>query len=395
MPSLDQFDNSCEVFAQWAKQEHFSANHRQATALLDKAVDIHIIRLYRELDMSHQLKEAPTAQRLALALGFSDSAHIALDAMLGRLATRHTFITRSYVDGQAHYAAHAEPDDEGNTLPKIQAKMGAMGKDYLATLEFLDFGRTHFYRSMHDDHEFMDRVLTGQEKQFAETWYRATNTDPLQDVHGIMGAKAVELLFKQGKILEVGGGTGNGLRNNLNALQSANTLSNLDSYIFTDVSMPFILNTKKELAALYPNTRCEWRLLNINKDFLKQRLEPNSVDMIYGVNAAHIAKHTVQFMQQCITLLKPGGTVVFSERVRQTADEMAPRELTLNQSVYHRTAAIRHREYRPAHAYLTRQHWMRACELAGFSHYEVWPGEESLRDYFPEQYAAVIVARIE
>ncbi|MEE9335393.1 MAG: class I SAM-dependent methyltransferase [Granulosicoccaceae bacterium] len=381
------------AFTAWAKDQLFSDDHRIATELLDTAVDVHLIKLYRDLDMHSKLGKANTAVKLADALGFSESAYIALQAMLKRLANRHSFIDSDGPGLDCQFKPNQQPDDLSDTLPAIIDRMGKLGNDYLATLEFLDFGATHFVRSMRDDHEFMDRVLTGQEKEFEETWHRATNTDPLQDIHGIMGAKAVELLFDGGSILEVGGGTGNGLRNNLDALQHAGRIAEVEKYIFTDVSMPFILNTKRELADRYPKGTCRWQLLNINKDWTEQRVPKGEVSMIYGVNAAHIAMHTVDFMKECIQTLKPGGTVVFSERIRRPMEEMAPREIVLNQSSYHRTAAIRHPEYRPEHAYLAREHWLRACEFAGFSEFDVWPHEPSLSEYFPDQYATVVVAR--
>lgn len=389
----EQFSSAAQALESWAQETLFQDAHREATLLLDVAVDVHLIRLYRDLNFHDLLKGSPTARALSDALEFEASAHIALEPLLLRLAERHDFLKVELTGESYQFTPLEQPRDQSALLPQLQASMASLGEDYTATLEFLEFGETHFLRSLRDDHEFMDRVLTGQEKAFAETWHRATNTDPLQDIHGIMGAKALELLFTHGSILEVGGGTGNGLRNNLDALKAADQLDALQQYIFTDVSMPFILNTKRELASRYPQGICKWQLLNINKDWLKQRVEPQSVEYIYGVNAAHIAQHTVNFMQECIQTLKPDGIVVFSERLRGTPTEMAPREIVLNQSLYHRTAAIRDPEFRPAHAYLTRDNWLTACELAGFSEYAVWPSVESLNGYFPEQYAAVIVAR--
>jgi SAM-dependent methyltransferase len=376
----------------WARETLFDPAHQTATRLLDEAVDIHLIHLYRTLHFHDHLQSGQSARQLTATLEFEPSADIALDAMLRRLASRHEFLSLDESGDDAVYIPISEPADQSHALPAITQKMGALGQNYLATLEFLAFGADHFTRSLRDDHNFMDRVLTGQEKQFADTWHRATNTDPLQDIHGIMGAKAVELVFTGGTILEVGGGTGNGLFNNLKALQTSEQLGSLSQYVFTDVSMHFILNTKRAMANQYPSDTCTWRLLNINKDWGKQRIDENSMNLIYGVNAAHIAMETVDFMKECLRALADGGAVVFSERIRPTPTAMAPREIVLNQSLYHRTAAVRHPEYRPAHAYLTRDNWLRACELAGFTAFAVWPSTGSLNDYFPEQYAAVLVA---
>lgn len=386
-------------FDSWVKDSLFKREHKAGTEILEQAVDIHLINLYLELNLHELLADNSEPMVLSDKLGFSDSSWIALLAILNRLADRYDFInciedpTVSGIESN-RFEAVTKPEDRSKELPGLYVAMKALGNDYIAPLEFLEFGRTHFVRSLRDDHEFMDRVLTGQEKEFNETWDRATNTDPLQDIHGIMGAKAVDMLFEGGTILEVGGGTGNGMRNNLDALIEAEKASSVENYIFTDVSMQFILNTRRSFQDRYSHIQCDWRLLNINKDWAAQRLEANSVDMVYGVNAAHIAMHTVDFLNECKRVLKPGGCVVFSERLRRFEGDMAPREIVLNLATYHRTAAIRHPEYRPAHAYLSGDNWIRACELAEFSDVSIWPGAESSNEYFPDQYAAVIVARV-
>lgn len=390
----EQLASAGRVFDEWAESTLYREAHRIGTQLLEKAVDIHLIGLYRELEFHALLSRHPTAKALTAALGFEDSAWIAIDAMLKRLSDRHCFLDSIDDDHDLRYQPNSVPDDQSQRLNDIRSEMAALGTDYLAPLEFLAFGAEHFVRALRDDHTFMDRVLTGQEKAFTDTWHRATNTDPLQDVHGIMGAKAVDLLFDSGCVLEVGGGTGNGIRNNLSALRDSGRLATLQKYVFTDVSMQFIVTTRNEFKGRYPDVDCAWRLLNINKDFAAQRIEEDSASLVYGVNAAHIAQDTVRFLGECRRVLRPAGLMVFSERIRRTTRDMAPREIVLNLSLYHRTAAIRHEAYRPAHAYLGREHWLRACELAGCSEFDVWPSRAATERYFPDQYAAVVVARV-
>ncbi|MFK7894088.1 MAG: class I SAM-dependent methyltransferase [Granulosicoccus sp.] len=394
MPLSNSLKSAASQFDQWARNDLFEKEHRLGTDLLEQAVDVHLENLYAELELHDKLRQPTSAKTLAETLGFSDSAWIALDAMLMRLAKRRNLMEVRQDNDILIYTALKAPENRNAELADFRARCQSMGEHYIAPMEFLEFGAEHFVRSMRDDHTFMDRVLTGQESEFSETWNRATNTDPLQDVHGIMGAKALDLLFEGGTILEVGGGTGNGIRNNLLELDRSGKLSKLDSYVFTDVSMQFIVGTRNEFKGQYPSTSCEWRLLNINKDFAKQRIEADSADIVYGVNAAHIAERTVDFLMECKRVLRPGGLVVFSERIRRHEHDMAPREIVLNQSSYHRTAAQRHPEYRPAHAYLAREHWLRACELAGYSEFEVWPSVESVAGYFPDQYAVVVVAKV-
>src|SRR5439155_19410367 len=135
-------------------------------------------------------------------------------------------------------------------------------------------------------------------------------------------------------------------------------LGRLESYIFTDISLSFIMATRQKMKA-YPSLRMEWRLLDMNKAFAAQKYNPGCVDLIYGVNAAHCTRDVVGFLHQCHITLADGGRLVFAERVRMKAYEMPPRELALNLSLYHRTAAISNPGYRPAHCYLTLKGWLR------------------------------------
>ena len=84
--------------------------------------------------------------------------------------------------------------------------------------------------------------------------------------------------------------------------------------------------------------------------------------------------------------------VMFAERIRRHPRLMAPREVSLNLSIYHRTAAKRNSDYRPMHCYLTPANWERVLELAGFSDYMVCPNLELIGETFPQQYASVVMA---
>lgn len=387
--------SSKESFTTWCRETLFTPDMIQAATVLNRAADAYLTRLYRNLGLSSALADFTSAGDINHSLRFEPSADIALEAMLLRLSNRCGFVEKIDTENGAAFRGVDFAPDTSDELNRLHDEMKDLGEPFLTGLEFLDFGANQFVHSLRDEPDFMDRVLTGKVKEHAVTWFRATNMDPLQDVHGIMGARAVDDVFKGGVILEVGGGTGNGIRNILGHMQERDHLDRLDKFIFTDISMPFIMNTRRDIRSLYPHVPASWRHLDINKPFAGQKIPPASVDLVYGVNAAHIARHTVNFIRECKQALRPGGFIVFSERVRMKDREMAPREITLNLSRYHRTAAIRDPEFRPAHAYLSIANWRRAFELAGIDDVEVWPDIRSMTQSFPDQYAAVIVARVQ
>ena len=384
-----------DSFDQWCRESLFSENIQVGADLLQQALDAHLLNLFRELEWSQYFTEQTTALSLSEKLDYAESAHIAINAILERLSRRFSFLEKynDGADGATSFRCNAEPPLPKASLSCINKKMSQLGDDFATTLAFLQYGYDQFEHSLRVDPDFMDRVLTGREPGHEKIWFEATNVDPLQDVHGIMGAVAIDLLLKSGDILEIGGGTGNGIRNLFAHLQKKNRLDKISRYVFSDVSQKFIMSTRREIKRDYPDINTEWRFADLNKSMADQKLSPSSFDLVYAVNAAHVAKDILDFLQQCHKTLRPGGWVVLAERVRDPDLDMAPRELVLNLSDYHRTAAKRNSQYRPAHAYLSNENWETAFQLAGFNRVEIWPDEQKMKDVFSEHYASVVVAQ--
>jgi len=381
-------------FTAWCRDHLFTPQMIEAAGLLQRACDLHLARLYRNLHLPDYMCSPKTATELAADLGYVDSARIVLEAMLLRLSERTGLVRAQQTSGETVFqAADNTTEDTDAELDSLRKRLSVLGKNFGAALEFIDFGAEHFVYSLRDDPAFMDKVLSGRDPQFYSLWFRATNEDCLQDVHGIMGAELVHRIFPGGRILEIGGGTGNGMRHLLRRFAETDSLERIKQYVFTDVSMNFLIGTRQELRKLYPTLKTEWRLLDIDRPFLEQKVAPNSADLIYGVNGAHVCRDIVETLRQCREALSEDGLIVLSERVRMKPREMAPRELTLNLSICHRSAAIRNPEYRPMHSYLSPDNWFRVLDLAGFRSAQVFPNLEILRQVFPDPYAAVIVAK--
>lgn len=377
-------------FTAWCRDTLFTPDVREATRLVNRYCDLQLVDVYRELGMAEHLQTPKTAVQLASEYGFVDTASITLRDALRRLGERTGTVVVEGPPLAATYVHAKTPADPTAELAQIRSALLALGADYTAATDFIDFGRKNFVLSLKDEPDFMDKLLSGRMSDFAELWHRATNVDPLQDLHGAMGARVIDGLLERGTILEIGGGTGNGARHLFRHLAAEGKLDKVEKFIFTDISMRFVLASKHEFTKAYPTVSWGWQFFDLNKPFAEQKVEPASVDLIYAVNAAHVAMNIVDFLKGCREALRPGGHVVFAERVRVNQYEMAPRELTLNLSIYHRSAP-EHTPYRPMHCYLAPKNWHQAIELAGFSRCDVLPDLEGLAGEFPDQYAAVVV----
>lgn len=359
-----------------------------AVALQNWYCDLLLQRLWCELELETLLARPCTAAALGARLDFVPSAEITLDAMLRRLA-RRTDIVTTIAGEPTQFVADRPAYDPTAELAEVRRAMEDLGPRWSSALELMEFGADHFVVALRHDPELMDRILSGREPQHAEMWHRATNADPVQDVHGLLGARILDELGGGGTIVEIGGGTGNGIRHFFERLDARDRLDRVRNYVFTDISNRFLIGTRREITKRWPSVPTQWRYLDINDPMPRQKIPVGEIDVIYGVNAAHVAKDLVGFLRGCRAVLRPGGRVVFSERVRWIPDGMAPRELALNLSIYHRTAAER-TGARPMHCYLHPEGWRQVLVQAGFKNVEILPDLERLTPRMAEPYAAVV-----
>jgi SAM-dependent methyltransferase len=371
--------------------ELFDDTFCKAVELQNHYCDLLLQRIWIELDLGRRLSRPTTAAELAGDLDFVASADVTLDAMLRRLS-RRVGIVQIVPGAPLRYVARGNnPEDPERALTDVRDSMADLGDEWPAALELMDFGADHFVLALRDDPEFMDRILSGREPQHAEMWHRATNADPLQDIHGIFGGRVLDELFDGGTILEIGGGTGNGIRNFLASLETHDRLDAVGNYIFTDISNRFLIGTRKEISKRWPTVPTDWKFLDLNDPINHEKFPIGEIDIIYAVNAAHVAKDIVGFLRECKDALRPGGRVAFSERIRWIPDGMAPRELALNLSIYHRTAAEKSTA-RPLHCYLHPEGWRRVLSEAGLVDIEIIPDLDRMSARMREPYAAMITA---
>jgi SAM-dependent methyltransferase len=380
--------SSASDFDRWCREVLYSPSLIEATTVLERYCDEQLQAVYAALGLRSILDGPRDAAEVAARLGFVGSADVTMHALLYRLARRTGVVRMTGSDLGARFEHQADPLDPAPRLTALRERMAALGADHAVGLDFLDFGVAHFERSLRDDPDLMDRMLSGREGTFSELWHAATNRDPLQDLHGEMGAELIARAGWGGVVLELGGGTGNGIRHLLRRLEAEGALGRIERYVFTDISIRFLVQTRGEIKTRWPDVPCTWTFVDLNERLRRFRI-PERVDLIYAVNAAHVAKDVVGLLQQCHELLAPGGRVVFAERVRIDPYEMAPRELTLNLSAYHRGAAERSVE-RPMHCYLSPAGWSAVLERAGLRP-EIRPDLGEMAEHFPQQYAAVIV----
>lgn len=124
----------------------------------------------------------------------------------------------------------------------------------------------------------------------------------------------------QGKILEIGGGTGGCTTSVLEALTAS--VSNNDfrfaHYDFTDISSGFFEEAAKKFSTW--SSMMSFKKLNVELDPISQSFEAESYDLIIACQVLHATKIMKNTMSNVRKLLKPGGKLIVVETTKDTVD---------------------------------------------------------------------------
>ena len=86
-------ETTADQYTIWCRDELFTDEMTRAANTMEKACDLHLTKTYISLDLAEHLSTPKTAVALTNELGFVESAHYTLDAMLYRLATHTDVVT--------------------------------------------------------------------------------------------------------------------------------------------------------------------------------------------------------------------------------------------------------------------------------------------------------------
>ncbi|OTA67063.1 putative polyketide synthase [Hypoxylon sp. EC38] len=117
------------------------------------------------------------------------------------------------------------------------------------------------------------------------------------------------------KILEVGGGTGSGTRNIVNALCARpgdpEGFLRCSRYDFTDVSAAFLDRAREEFR--HYHSQMTFGVLDIERDFTEQGFPAGQYDVLLAVSVLHISRDLISTVKRIRQALQPGGKLIMQE----------------------------------------------------------------------------------
>lgn len=246
---------------------------------------------------------------------------------------------------------------------------------------------------------FLRGERTGEEILFSAARLRLwaeffSNDHRLYAVNNLVGAVAVETWRPRGplRILELGGGLASGAQALLRRVRSAGGWGDLRNYHFTELVPAFLRRGRERLETEFPDfPGLTFGVLDMNRGFQAQGIEPGAWSVTYAVNTLHVARDLAFTLREIYHSLAPGGRLVISECVRPTPGTPIYVEFIFLLMETFR-APVLHPVWRPNGGFLTPEQWRGALEAAGFEQVRFLPDLPAIRDRFPTFYVAAVGA---
>jgi SAM-dependent methyltransferase len=248
--------------------------------------------------------------------------------------------------------------------------------------------------------DFFSGKKSGEEILFAPArlslWFDYfNNSHVLYAANNRLAAEAAVramALSRPSVILELGGGAGSAALALLERLTFAGREGNVAAYNFTETVPTFLRRGERSLKGAFSGVPIAARRLDMNHPFAAQGIAPESCDLVYAVNAIHVAQNLGQTLDQILAVLKPGGHLVFSECVRLRPGQPVYIEYIFN-FLDNFVRVSTDPEIRPNHGFLTPAHWRAALARSGFSEVSLLPDVEKLAEEFPNFFLAAFTAK--
>lgn len=187
-------------------------------------------------------------------------------------------------------------------------------------------------------------------------------------VFNVLGANVVSDLLRFKKsiaMLELGGGTGGATEVLFDCLNGAGLLCQVKKYIFSDISPLFVrMKDKKYLVGEFRGLNYSSRRIDFDLPLTEQGIAQDSIDIVYGVNALHVAKDLVFTLGNIKQILKRDGILIISELIRD-GHKMLFQEIIFCLLGSYSDVKL-NKKFRPLPGFLSDVGWVEAFKEAGF-----------------------------
>ncbi len=344
------------------------------------------------LELAHRLRLEPH-----LAAGTTASELIRDLALIPRFEMAVGWLLDSLVN--AAWCCRAEgrvtlaaPLPQAN-LAALRREVLALDEAHAATLDLLDAAGEAFAPVGRGERKGED-VLLGPAGIGLWSRYFANHNALYAINNQVVALAAGNRVPMEGpyRMLEVGAGGGSGAEALLDVLDEQGKLPRLEHYLVTEPSQFFRRRSQRSLSAAWPGLPLGFGDLDIDRPWQEQGVEPESTDLVFGVNVLHVAKDLPFSLREAHRCLRPGGCLVIGECVRPYPGRAIAAELVFG-LLEGFTGVELDGERRPNAGFLTADQWRQSLLAAGFAEVTPVPEVEAIAELTPNFLTAALCAR--
>ncbi len=375
------------MFEKWYLEELMNKNIREIWPLTDNYLVSLMIDILNRNGIDKLLDKNTSITDIINKFGFCDKAYNSLRWILERLKFSEYVESTELNDNVLYKFTGKKIDFDAESIYRNSVEKEPDCKSAFDILKLMASNYDEFLRgtktgveivfspeNIHIMNEYYDRSL----------FYNANNT---------MGAKVLnhEIDIRNNPyILELGGGMGGGTKRFLTMRKDEKKPINCFKYHFTDVANKMIRNIKKTLEVMTDDVSVfEFGKFDFNKSIEEVGAVPNTYDIIWAVNAIHVAYDLEYTLKEIYKILKPGGVLLIAETVRPTKGPMIQQEFVINTLDDYWNVKL-DADYRPNYGFITWDKWVKALEKAGYDIIETVPDMRTVEKEHDNCYTTVI-----
>lgn len=185
----------------------------------------------------------------------------------------------------------------------ISAAESGEGRVDDPALDMLARCRSGLYPFLEGRRRGVEIVFPGERRLWTRLHHESLFFAPYADLAGFVVA---EVLAAGGTVLEIGAGTGAGTA----AVLRRAAASQIGRYVFTDIGETFLHDAKSAYAGL---DCMVFERLDLNDPTEVAARYAGTLDVVFAINALHVARDLERTVSAVAAMLKPGGRLVLGE----------------------------------------------------------------------------------
>lgn len=376
------------MFEDWYLNDLFSSKIREIWKLTDYYLLKCIFNILDETKILNHLNEFKSIDEIIQINNYPKKVFSAIKWIFDRLTLDDYLIKERNSDIIKYKLSDKKMVYD---LDKLENLAVQSAPSSIAAFNMLKLISDNYPKYLKGEKNGVDIIFSPDNIQITNEYYK---NNLFYNVHNIAGAKILNWEIDNHNdpcvIVEIGGGLGGGTCEFIKQRQKSAQQLKPFKYYFTDIANKLLRSTKKDVESLSDErSNFEYKKMDFNKPIIDQGFEYNSVDIIWGVNAAHVANDLRFTLNEFYKSLKTGGAIILSETVRPVGNLMIQQELLLNTLDDYWNVKL-DKDLRPVHGFMEWDNWINALKVIGFENVQTIPDMKYLQSKYDNCYVAVI-----